>query len=127
MDITIFGWHGCVSTVARVSLLTLCAGLALIFTALVTPFEVGFLESPTSVDGLWIVNRFIDLIFIADMGISFVRAKPNGMIVAGLLRSLQHDFAKSAPRLLSSTTHTLVTVMTSCLICGRESVCVCLA
>jgi hypothetical protein len=39
--------------------------LALLFTAVVTPFEVAFLE--TEINVLFIVNRLIDLIFIFDM------------------------------------------------------------
>jgi len=42
--------------------------IALIFTALVTPYEVGFLPPATSPwNALWLINRFIDLIFIFDM------------------------------------------------------------
>ena len=45
--------------------------MALIFTALVTPFEVGFLPSPeTPLDGLFVVNRLLDAIFIIDMVLS---------------------------------------------------------
>ena len=45
---------------------------ALIFTALVTPFEVAFLEPATSAtEGLFIINRLIDGVFIFDMGIQF--------------------------------------------------------
>lgn len=46
--------------------------LALIFTAIVTPFEVGFLPAPTDADTLFIINRVIDLTFILDMGLQFV-------------------------------------------------------
>ncbi len=38
--------------------------LALVFTALVTPYEVAFLV-PTW-DGLFAVNRLIDLVFLKD-------------------------------------------------------------
>ena len=42
--------------------------LALIYTALVTPFEVGFLGAPTSaLEPLFVVNRLIDAIFLFDM------------------------------------------------------------
>ena len=46
---------------------------ALIFTALVTPFEVGFMppdRNPTSF--LWITNRLVDLTFVLDLLFQFV-------------------------------------------------------
>lgn len=40
---------------------------ALLFTATVTPYEVSLLDTPDSVlDGLFITNRVIDLVFLAD-------------------------------------------------------------
>ena len=45
-------------------------GLALVFTALVTPWEVSFLT--TSPVALFIVNRFVDLIFIIDVAVNFL-------------------------------------------------------
>jgi potassium voltage-gated channel Eag-related subfamily H protein 7 len=44
--------------------------LLLIFTAIVTPFEVAFLE--TKVDALFWVNRMVDMCFLADMAFAFV-------------------------------------------------------
>jgi len=45
---------------------------ALIFTAMVTPFEVAFLGPPTEWgDGLFIINRVIDVIFIGDVVLQF--------------------------------------------------------
>ena len=45
--------------------------LALIFTAIVTPFEVGFLPSAeTPLDALFLINRLLDCIFVVDMVIS---------------------------------------------------------
>ena len=38
---------------------------ALVFTALVTPYEVALLT--TKIDGLFFVNRGIDIIFVKDM------------------------------------------------------------
>lgn len=53
---------------------------ALIFTAMVTPFEVAFLGPPTEWgDGLFIINRAIDVIFIGDVG-----APPRRLITGGL-------------------------------------------
>ena len=46
--------------------------LALVFTALVTPYEVAMLE--TRFDGLFVVNRLIDLIFYVDIGLAFFSA-----------------------------------------------------
>ncbi len=36
--------------------------VAVLFTATVTPFEVAFLE--TSLNGLFVVNRIVDVIFL---------------------------------------------------------------
>lgn len=53
---------------------------ALVFTAIVTPFEVACLdgESPASTpfaklisDPLWTVNQFVNLVFVVDMVFSF--------------------------------------------------------
>ena len=47
--------------------------LALIFTALATPYEVAFLPAPASAtEGLFIVNRLVDLVFIIDICVSFL-------------------------------------------------------
>ena len=42
----------------------------LLFTAAVTPFEVAFLTS-NGVDGLFVINRMVDIGFIADMFVNF--------------------------------------------------------
>lgn len=34
------------------------------FVALVTPFEVAFVEETNNIDGLFITNRLVDLIFL---------------------------------------------------------------
>ena len=65
----------------------LTTGLALVFTALVTPYEVAMLE--TSFDGLFVVNRLVDLIFYADIGLAFFSAyrksaKEGGTLVTNL-------------------------------------------
>lgn len=56
---------------------------ALIFTALVTPYEVALLE--TSLNGLFVVNRMIDFVFVIDMILQFVVIQkvqtPDGMII----------------------------------------------
>ena len=50
----------------------IATSLALVFTALVTPYEVAMLE--TRLDGLFVVNRLIDLIFYVDIGLGFFSA-----------------------------------------------------
>ena len=45
---------------------------ALFFTAIVTPFEVAFLDEVESpANWLWIMNRFVDVIFFGDIFLSF--------------------------------------------------------
>jgi len=52
-------------------------GVALVFTALVTPFEIGMLPPAESAnDPLFIINRCIDCIFITDIAICFVLMYP---------------------------------------------------
>jgi hypothetical protein len=43
--------------------------LAILFSAVVTPFEVAFIE--TKFDALFIVNRIVDALFVVDMYIQF--------------------------------------------------------
>jgi len=45
---------------------------ALLFTAAVTPFEVGFLPAPTTaLEPLFIINRLVDLVFVLDVFFQF--------------------------------------------------------
>ena len=44
---------------------------ALLFTAVVTPVEVAFLEEGMYMSPLWWINRFIDMCFLVDMVITF--------------------------------------------------------
>ena len=60
-----------ISNVALFPFWDLVTSLALIFTAIFTPFEVGFLKASASHEPLFIVNRVVDVIFILDMIISF--------------------------------------------------------
>eukprot|EP00937_MAST-01D_sp_MAST-1D-sp2_P002484 g2484.t1 len=46
--------------------------LLLVYTALVTPYEVAFLE--TSIDPLFVINTLVNLLFIADMCMNFAVA-----------------------------------------------------
>lgn len=46
--------------------------IALLFTAVVTPYEVALLE--TQIDGLFFINRLIDVIFITDLVANFFLA-----------------------------------------------------
>ena len=50
-------------------------GVALVFTALVTPWEVSFLETPTLT--LFACNRVVDAIFIADVFVQFLIMFPD--------------------------------------------------
>ena len=46
--------------------------VALIFTAVITPYEVAFLPAPSlPVDLLFVTNRLIDVLFIIDIGLNF--------------------------------------------------------
>ena len=57
------------SVMAKWDLLTSCA---LVFTAFATPYEVGFLEAPTSgSDPLFVINRLVDLVFGTDTVLTF--------------------------------------------------------
>ena len=52
----------------------LLTSFALVFTAIVTPFEVAYLNPPSGnrwEDPLFLCNRIIDLVFISDMAIQF--------------------------------------------------------
>lgn len=50
---------------------------ALLFTAVITPYEVGFLPPPDSrYDTLFILNRIVDFIFLVDIGVNFVLMYP---------------------------------------------------
>ena len=48
----------------------LFTGVALIFTALITPYELAFLEP--ELNALFVVNRLIDLTFVIDMVFQFL-------------------------------------------------------
>ncbi len=71
-DMTYTGWyidprHGYFSTVWDYLL-----AIALVFVALVTPTEVAFLDGEGSyVTPLWVINRLVDALFIADLFVSF--------------------------------------------------------
>jgi hypothetical protein len=43
----------------------------ILFTATITPFEVAFLKEDFSVDTLFVINRFVDLIFLFDIWVNF--------------------------------------------------------
>jgi len=60
-----------------IDLWSVVTAASLIFVALITPFEVGFLDAPSSaLDGLFIVNRFIDAIFLFDCLLQFFLMVP---------------------------------------------------
>ena len=47
---------------------------ALLFTAIVTPVEVAFLEEGQYITNLWVINRLVDLCFMIDIILTFNRA-----------------------------------------------------
>ena len=62
----------------------LVISIAILFTAFVTPFEVSFLPMTTTpMDALFVLNRFIDGIFVVDMALNFVLVYARGDEAAG--------------------------------------------
>ena len=57
----------------------LALSLALVFTAICTPIEVGFMRIPSDRwhDPLFLLNRLVDLVFVVDMAIQFILAFPS--------------------------------------------------
>jgi hypothetical protein len=49
---------------------------ALVFTAIVTPYEVSFIAPLDYVDSLFVINRLVDAIFFADLLLQFFLAIP---------------------------------------------------
>lgn len=47
------------------------ASMALLFVAVVTPYEVAYLGGTVSIDALFVVNRIIDAIFLVDLALQF--------------------------------------------------------
>ena len=53
-------------------------GSTLVVVALFTPFEVAFLDAPTHVtDPLFVLGRFIDVVFFVDMCLQFITMTPH--------------------------------------------------
>lgn len=50
--------------------------LAILFTMIVTPFEVAFLSSTPHADGLFVVNRILDILFLAVSSGDIARGYP---------------------------------------------------
>lgn len=50
--------------------------VALMFTVVVTPFEVSFLPPTSTIDTLFVLNRFVDVAFLIDMGMQFILMVP---------------------------------------------------
>lgn len=63
----------------------LATATALVFTALATPFEVSYLPPSTS-GVLFIVNRLVDAIFIADLVLNFFLVYPSSASESGAAR-----------------------------------------
>ena len=67
----------------------ICTVLALIFTAIVTPFEVAFLQTPESwaaawSDPLFFLNRLVDVIFSIDLVLQFFLIYPEQNDASGV-------------------------------------------
>lgn len=58
------------------SIVDIVVACALIFTVIVTPFEVAFLSPAERVDVLFVLNRLMDIIFFADMVMQFALMYP---------------------------------------------------
>ena len=69
------GIHGCLldpRKSKRLSYWDATTASCLVFVALITPYEVGFLEGIESItDPLFLLNRVIDIIFICDFALQF--------------------------------------------------------
>ena len=51
--------------------------ITLVFTAIATPLEVAFLPAPRcGNEPLFVINRFVDAVFLVDMGMQFLLAHP---------------------------------------------------
>ena len=66
-----------------------CTMAALVFTALITPFEVSFLSSPANWDEAWVnplflVNRLVDVIFTLDLILQFFLMYPETDAASGV-------------------------------------------
>jgi len=75
---------------------------ALIFTAIVTFVEVAFVTPPGYVDGLFIINRCVDVIFILDMILQFFLMYPTEPKSATETVRWVHDPDKIAKKYLKS-------------------------
>ena len=63
--------------------------MALIFTATITPYEVGFLPTADSLlNPLFLLNRVVDVIFILDMLIQFFTMYSHEVTTRGTPQSL---------------------------------------
>lgn len=67
-------------------------GLALIYTLFVTPFEVG-LDLPTKLDGLFMCNQVIALIFLTDICVQFFLPFPDPRHGEGAYERRHHKLA----------------------------------
>jgi len=67
----------------------ICTFFALIFTAIITPFEVAFLSSPANWDAafvspLFLINRLVDVIFTVDLVLQFFLIYPEQNDASGV-------------------------------------------
>jgi hypothetical protein len=73
--------------------------LALVFTSLVTPFEVGF-SKDQSINTMFFLDRIVDLIFLTDLGMQFFIAYQSNDAYGG-------TFWVEDMRLIASRAHTI--------------------
>ena len=67
----------------------ICTMVALIFTAIITPFEVAFLSSPANWNAAWVsplflINRLVDVIFTFDLVLQFFLIYPEQNDASGV-------------------------------------------
>jgi len=67
----------------------------LFYTAYVTPFDVGFLE--TKLDGLFVINQIVNMGFVMDMAKTFFTAyfDPDTLLMVGDLSKIRNKYFKS--------------------------------
>lgn len=89
----------------RLAVWDIVTGIALIFTLISTPYEVGFLPSPKHAnEPLFIANRLIDAIFILDMVKEFFLCVPADRVARAeeaLAKAVSKSVAENKPTALA--------------------------
>lgn len=71
----------------------LISSIALLYTLIVTPFEVG-LDLPTQLDALFVLNQFVSCIFICDITVQFFLPVPDNRLGEGVFERRHAYLAK---------------------------------